>query len=223
MIVLQQLIFRRGAFSLEIPSARFTSRATGLLGPSGTGKTTLLDLLAGLQKPAGGRVELAGTPVSDSATRLFVPPRLRKIGYVPQDLALFPHLSVRANLMYGCTSQGRAELQHVTETLEIDTLLAREISALSGGERQRVAFARAMLASPRLLLLDEPLSSLNTRLKRRMLGMLARVRDEFSIPLVYVTHDAREAVLLCGDAIIMEEGRIVAQGSPESVLTDIGW
>jgi molybdate transport system ATP-binding protein len=209
------------AFSLEI-EATFDRPIAGIFGPSGAGKTTLLDVIGGLRRPVAGTVQLDNTLLFDAETRLHLPPRLRRIGYVPQDLALFPHLNVRANLLYGyqrlMPENALFTLEHVAEVMEILPLLERDVTTLSGGEQQRVAFARAILSAPRLLLLDEPMSSLDSRLKKRLIPFLLRIRDEFRIPLIYVTHDAGELVALCDEVLVLERGRLIARGSPADVL-----
>ena len=172
------------------------SQVVAIYGPSGAGKTSLLDLIAGLRRPKSAFVQLGDRVLTDTAKGTNVPTRLREIGYVPQDLALFPHLSVRENLLYGCkgirTLDTLFSFEHVTAVLEIGPLADRGIANLSGGEKQRVALARALLASPQILLLDEPLASLDTVLKSKIIPYLARIRDAFHIPLLYVTHDWAE-------------------------------
>ena len=208
-------------FALET-DAMFDRPITGIFGPSGAGKTSLLDLIAGLRRPVAGAVQLDDKVIFDAADRLNLPPRLRRIGYVPQDLALFPHLKVRANLLYGyrpaLIENELFMLGHVAEVMEITPLLQRNVTTLSGGEQQRVAFARAILSAPRLLLLDEPMSSLDSRLKKRLIPFLLRIRDEFRIPLIYVTHDAGELVALCDEVLMLERGRLIGRGSPADVL-----
>jgi molybdate transport system ATP-binding protein len=188
-------------------------QVTAIFGPSGAGKTSLLDLIAGLRRPKSAVVRLDGRVLTDTDARTNVPTRLRQIGYVPQDLALFPHLSVRRNLLYGwkddADSNSLFSYKHVTAVLEIGPLEDRAVTNLSGGEKQRVALARALLASPQILLLDEPLASLDTVLKSKIIPYLARIRDEFHVPMLYVTHDWDEAQALCEEALIMERGEIV--------------
>jgi molybdate transport system ATP-binding protein len=208
-------------FPLEI-DAIFDRPIAGIFGPSGAGKTSLLDLIAGLRRPVAGAVQLDDKVVFEASVRLNLPPRLRRIGYVPQDLALFPHLKVRANLLYGSrlavTDNELFTLGRVVEVMEIAPLLERNVTTLSGGEQQRVAFARAILSAPRLLLLDEPMSSLDSRLKKRLTPFLLRIRDEFRIPLIYVTHDADELGTLCDEVLVLERGRLIDRGSPADVL-----
>jgi molybdate transport system ATP-binding protein len=219
---LEQVRLPLAAFTLEIDAA-FDRPITGIFGPSGAGKTSLLELIAGLRRPLAGKVIMNDEILCDAATRLHLAPRFRRIGYVPQDLALFPHLSVRANLLYGFPRQPEENdnfsLSHVVEVMEISSLLERDVTSLSGGEQQRVGFARAILSAPRLLLLDEPMSSLDSRLKLRLIPFLHRIRDEFRIPFVYVTHDASELTALCDEVLLLERGRLVERGSPASLLT----
>ncbi|MDQ6622794.1 MAG: ATP-binding cassette domain-containing protein [Verrucomicrobiota bacterium] len=218
---LHQVRLPLASFTLEI-EATFARPIAGLFGSSGAGKTSLLELIAGLRRPKSGRVQLDERVLTDTETRAHLSPRLRRIGYVPQDLALFPHLDVRANLVYGYTppneSNALFSLAHVVEVMEIAPLLSRDPTTLSGGEQQRVAFARAILSAPRLLLLDEPMSSLDARLKQRLVPFLLRIRDEFHIPLIYVTHDRSELASLCDEVFVLERGRVIAQGPTDEVL-----
>jgi len=218
---LDQVRLSLAAFTLEI-DATFDRLITGVFGPSGAGKTSLLDLIAGLRRSSAGRVQMDDTVLFDAGRGVHLPPRLRRIGYVPQDLALFPHLSVRANLLYGYRGQfvenPSFTFSHVIEVMEISTLLERSVTNLSGGEQQRVGFARAILSAPRLLLLDEPMSSLDSRLKTRLIPFLHRIRDEFRIPFVYVTHDAAELIALCDEVLVLDRGQLVERGPPDKVL-----
>ncbi len=214
-----------GAFTLEL-DLTLERAVTGIFGPSGSGKTSLLDLIAGLRKPTAGRVRLNDDLLADASSRTHLPARRRRIGYVPQDLALFPHLNVRANLAYGYRMPATAghahfSLEHVAEVMEIEPLLQRDVLTLSGGEQQRVAFARAVLSRPRLLLLDEPMSSLDSRLKRRLIPFLHRIRDEFHLPLIYVTHDAAELAALCDEVTVLDHGRVVERCAPDALLRDL--
>lgn len=211
-LLLKKILLPLTDFPLTI-DVEIQSQVTAIFGPSGAGKTSLLDLIAGLRHPRSAFVQLGDRVLTDSATRTNVPTRHRLIGYVPQDLALFPHLSVRQNLLYGCkgnpSSSSLFSYAHVTQVLEIGSLTGRRVTNLSGGEKQRVALARALLASPQLLLLDEPLASLDTVLKSKIIPYLARIRDEFRVPMLFVTHDWDEVQALCGEALIMERGSIV--------------
>lgn len=206
-----------GAFTLELDAA-LTGRVTAIFGASGAGKTSLLELIAGLRRPAAGAIRLDDIPLTDVAAGTFVRPEHRAIGYVPQEGALFPHLSVRKNLLYGSASSrprpAALTLDHVAAVLEITPLLDREIASLSGGEKQRVALGRALLAAPGLLLLDEPLAGLDAPLRARLLPYLVRVRDEFAIPMLYVTHSPDEVMALCDDVLVLTAGRLTARGRP---------
>ena len=207
-----------GRFQLEI-DATFSDGWTALFGSSGAGKTTLLEVIAGLRRPDAGRVIMNGRTLFDAATKENVSPRRRGIGYVPQDLALFPHLSVRANLDYGRpTADDGVFLANVLERLEIGPLLAQKPDALSGGEKQRVALARALFARPALLLLDEPLTGLDAPLRERIIPFLQRVRDEFRVPTLYVTHSADEVMALCGRVLVLEAGRLVREGAAQDLF-----
>ncbi len=199
MIELRGIVLPLVPFTLEV-SLAMRARTTALYGPSGAGKTSLLEVIAGLRAPASGRVLLDGRDVTDT------PPRLRRVGYVPQDDALFPHLSVRQNVFYG-----GGDRPHVLEVLEIEPLLDRGVKRLSGGERKRVALARALLSDPEVLLLDEPLAGVGVELRTRVLDYLVRVRDEFPIPMVYVTHQREELETLCEEMVVLERGRVVEQ------------
>lgn len=211
-------------FALDVDVA-FECRAAAIIGPSGAGKTTLLEAVAGLRRVESGEIEIGGRTLFSSARGIDVPARERAIGYVPQDPALFPHLSVRKNILFGAASaitrDGAAEfsLAHVVSLLEIGHLLDRAIGHISGGEAQRVALARALLSRPRLLLLDEPLASLDVGLKERILPYLKRVRDELAVPMIYVTHDTVEVLSLADWVIMIARGSVVAQGMPQKVLT----
>jgi molybdate transport system ATP-binding protein len=204
-----------GEFALQ---ASFTSegRVTGLFGASGAGKTSLINIIAGLLKPDRGIVAIDGDVLDDTSTGLHVPPHRRRIGYVFQDARLFPHLDVRGNLDYGRRMNRLADdpaaRKRVIDLLDIGELLDRRPGKLSGGERQRVAFGRALLSKPRLLLLDEPLGSLDEDRKLEILPYLVRLRDEARIPMVYVSHDAAELRQLATQIVMLRHGRIAAFG-----------
>ncbi len=172
-----------------------------------------------------GEIEIGGKTLFSSAQRIDLPPQQRGIGYVPQEGALFPHLSVRKNILFGAErggNNGRStdlNIKHVLEVLEIAHLLPRSVTQISGGEGQRVALARAILSRPTLLLLDEPLAALDIGLKERILPYLARVRDEFGIPMIYVTHNVTEVLTLADWVLVIRDGRLVAQGAPKETLT----
>ena len=210
-------------FELDI-DVSFDARVTSIFGPSGSGKTTLLDAIAGLRAIAAGKIAVNGSILFSSARGINRPPQHRGIGYVPQEGALFPHLSVRKNILFGAerdTDGGTSHhlsMDHVLKVLEISRLLSRPVTQLSGGEAQRVALARAILSRPQLLLLDEPLAALDIGLKERILPYLARVRDEFGIPMIYVTHNLTEVLTLADWVLVLQQGKLVAQGVPKETL-----
>jgi len=194
-------------------------RVTGLFGASGAGKTSLINMIAGLLKPDRGTIAIDGETLDDCAAHLHVPAHRRRIGYVFQDARLFPHLDVRQNLDYGRRmnrlAQDPAKQARVVDLLDIGELLGRRPGKLSGGERQRIALGRALLAQPRLLLLDEPLGSLDEERKADILPYLIRLRDEANVPMVYVSHDAGEMRQLATQIVMLQRGRIAAFGSAE--------
>jgi molybdate transport system ATP-binding protein len=207
-----------GAITVE---AAFTSEGgvTALFGPSGAGKTSLINMIAGLLKPDRGRIELDGETLDDIAHRVHVPAHRRRIGYVFQDARLFPHLSVAQNLDYGRRMNGLpfdpGEQARIVQLLDLEGLLQRRPGKLSGGEKQRVALGRALLSRPRLLLMDEPLGSLDDERKSDILPYLIRLRDQAGVPMVYVSHDAGEVRRLATQVIRVQGGKIIAQGGLE--------
>jgi molybdate transport system ATP-binding protein len=213
-------------FELDI-DVSFDARVTSIFGPSGSGKTTLLDAIAGLRPVAAGEIEVGGSTLFSSARGINSPPQERGIGYVPQEGALFPHLSVRKNIVFGAERRRNAgnakgiTFDHVAEILEIGKLLDRPVTELSGGEAQRVALARAILSRPRLLLLDEPLAALDIALKEKILPYLGRVRDELAIPMIYVTHNLAEVLTLADWVLMVQQGKLVAQGVPKEALRSV--
>ena len=207
-----------GEFSLQ---ASFASegRVTGLFGASGAGKTSLINIIAGLLRPDRGTIAIDTETLDNAAERVHVPAHRRRIGYVFQDARLFPHLDVGANLDYGRRmnrlADDAAQRARVTDLLDIGSLLNRRPGQLSGGERQRVALGRALLAQPRLLLLDEPLGSLDEERKVEILPYLVRLRDEAGVPMVYVSHDAGEMRQLATQIVMLRRGRVIAFGGAE--------
>jgi molybdate transport system ATP-binding protein len=212
---------RQGDFTLEAAFAG-AEGVTALFGPSGSGKSTLIGLIAGLIRPDRGRIALDGVPLVDTAAGVFVPKHRRRIGVVFQDALLFPHLSVRSNLLYGRWFAPRGERRTgfgpVVEALALGHLLARRPATLSGGERQRVAIGRALMASPRLLLMDEPLASLDVERRMEILPLVERLRDEFKVPIVYVSHAVEEVARLAATVVVLSAGRVAAVGPPNEVL-----
>jgi molybdate transport system ATP-binding protein len=210
-----------GGFPLAV---RFTSdgQVTALFGKSGAGKTTLVSLIAGLLRPDRGRIALDDTVLVDTAAGIDVPAHRRGVGYVFQEGRLFPHLSVRGNLLYGQRfahrRQAAASLDEVTALLGIRTLLERRPADLSGGEKQRIAIGRALLASPRLLLMDEPLASLDEERKNEILPYIERLRDELRLPIVYVSHAVEEVARLADTVVVLAGGRSVMAGGANEVF-----
>jgi molybdate transport system ATP-binding protein len=213
----------RGAFALHAALAS-DAQAIGLFGPSGSGKSTLLNVLTGGLRPAQGRIVVNERCLLDTEKGIDVPMRDRRIGMVYQDGRLFPHLSVKNNLMYGMRllkpADRRFQFQHVVDLLEIGPLLSQHPGQLSGGERQRVALGRALLASPEILLLDEPMAALDERLKAQILPFLRRVREETRVPMMYVSHALQEMVELAQQVAVMQEGKILACGHFHEVLVN---
>ncbi len=207
-----------GEFSI-IVSFTSDSGATALFGPSGAGKTSIINMIAGLLRPDRGRIVLDGETLFDEAARIAVPAWRRRIGYVFQEGRLFPHFTVQRNLDYGRWMGGHATdpaaFNRVVELLDIGHLLERRPGKLSGGERQRVAVGRALLMRPHLLLLDEPLASLDTARKRDILPYLERLRDEARVPIIYVSHNAAEVKRIASHVVRIEDGRVVATGTTE--------
>ncbi len=210
-----------GAFTLEV---RFASegRVTALFGRSGAGKTTLVNLIAGLARADRGRIEVDGETLLDTERRIDIPAHRRRVGYVFQDARLFPHMSVRSNLLYGRRLAPRRSrwgtLAATVDLLGIGHLLDRRPSGLSGGEKQRVALGRALLASPRLLLLDEPLAALDEARKADLLPYIERLRDEMRLPMVYVSHAIEEVARIADTMVVLGDGRAVATGPVDDIL-----
>jgi len=194
-----------------------------LFGASGAGKSLTLQLLAGLQTPDQGSIRVDGKVLFDSSRQINVPVRLRRVGFVFQNLALFPHLNTRQNVAYGLAHLSADERRHsvdaMLEKLKIDRLATRSPQTLSGGEQQRVALARALVTRPRMLLLDEPLSALDLSIKRSIVADLQRINQELRIPILYITHDRSEALSLGERLLLLEAGRVVAEGKPIDVLS----
>lgn len=211
-------------FELEIHH-RSSRQVTGLFGPSGSGKTSCLESIAGLRRGVEGLIACGETIWLDSEHQVNLPPEKRGIGYVPQDHLLFPNLDVTGNLKAGKprAQQSEAAWQHtcdeVVRVLELENLLKRKIDRLSGGERQRVALARALCSGPRMLLLDEPLASLDVKLRHRILPYLLRIREAFDIPIIIVSHSAIELLALCDEIVAIDRGKVIAAGNPVDVLT----
>ena len=194
-------------FQLDIDFASDSDRIV-LFGPSGSGKTTILDTIAGLRTPDRGSIAIGERVLFSSEARINLPPHQRHVGYVPQDVALFPHMDVRRNLLYGRHPGASPDLDRVVGMLEIGKLVDRRVTDLSGGERQRVALGRALMSGPSLLLLDEPLAAVDVPLRKRILPYLRRVRDDLKLPIVYVSHDRQEVEALADVVVRLEDGKV---------------
>jgi molybdate transport system ATP-binding protein len=212
---------RQGDFTLDV-AFESAGRLTAFFGPSGSGKTSLVNLIAGLARPQQARIVVDGRVLTDTASGTILPAHKRRIGYVFQDARLFPHLSVEQNLRYGRfftpAAERYADFTQVVDLLGIGHLLARRPSGLSGGEKQRVAIGRALLASPKLMLMDEPLAALDDARKAEILPYIERLRDETGIPVIYVSHAVAEVARLATDIVVLAQGRVTASGPAETVL-----
>src|SRR6266850_2423681 len=228
-----RIVKRRDGFTLDANFEAPTPGVVALFGRSGCGKTTTVNIISGLLAADAARIELDGEVLEDteSGAPIRVPPERRRIGYVFQDGRLFPHMSVLRNLRYGMTRAGqgapgasasptgaqRIELEPIVSLLGLEGLLQRRPNRLSGGERQRVSLGRALLSQPRLLLLDEPLASLDAARREEVLPYLEALRDRLSIPMVYVSHEFEEVLRLATHVVLLEAGSVVAQGTPSEV------
>ena len=214
--------YATGGFRLEFEAA-WDPSATALFGPSGSGKSTLLEIIAGVRPGASGRVSLEGRTIFDTTAGIVPPSARRWIGWVPQDAALFPHLTARDNIRYGLPrggDEGERRLGAAIAALELEDVLPRRAMELSGGERQRVAVARAIGSGARVLLLDEPLAGLDHPLRSRVFPLFRRLRDELRLPMIYVSHDAGEVLALAEHVLVARAGRCVASGPARDVLGD---
>ena len=216
---------RYPGFSLEC-KAEFKSGLTAIFGPSGSGKTTLLNCLAGLTRPDEGEIVALGETVYSSAMQRNLPPDRRRFGYVFQDAALFPHLTVWGNIRYGYRltppARRRIEPEQLVQLFRLEALLDRGVGSLSGGERQRVALARALATSPKVLLLDEPLGSLDVAFRGIIIRYLKRIWSELRTPILYVSHSISEVMAIAEDMLVLSEGKAVIQGRPSQVLVHPG-
>lgn len=213
-------IKRHPGFTLDVSLVCPDGMVTALFGKSGSGKTTIIDMMAGLVKPDSGRIAVGDKLLFDSYQNINIPAPRRNAGYIFQDGRLFPHMTVESNLRYGMKGKTGVNFNTVVELLGIRDLLARRPHKLSGGEKQRVAIGRALLSSPDFMLMDEPLSALDTARKQELIPFIARMVEKFSIPVVYVTHNLDEMLSLCDNAIIMDNGRCMDSGSVENVVSN---
>ena len=213
---------RLGNFHLEIDAA-ITQKVTAVLGVSGSGKSTLLNCISGILHPDEGAISFFEETLYSSQEGVRLPPEKRRFGYVFQEGLLFPHLTIQKNIFYGHSGKSpnkeQIDVSRVIDILEIGDLLKRYPRQLSGGQRQRVALARALAISPRMLLMDEPLASLDLGLKNRILPYLHHIKETFDIPILYVTHSISEAMALADEAFLLSDGRVTARGEPHQLLT----
>ena len=210
---------QQGSFTLSVTD-RSDCRALALFGPSGSGKTSIVEVIAGLRTPSRGTICVGNRVLFSDKSGINIQPRFRGVGYVPQDVLLFPHLDTRENIIYGCP-KGTVAIERLAETVEflnLNAILDRQVSSLSGGERQRVALARALLSDPDVLLLDEPMAAVDLPHRRRILQVLLRIRDELEIPLVYVAHAPDEIAIIAEHVLILEQGTLTTAGLPSEVL-----
>lgn len=215
---------RRGAFTLRVATTLPATGVTGVFGRSGAGKSTLIDAIAGITPGVSGRIQVGEDVFLDSVRGVCTPIHRRRIGYVFQDARLFPHLRVESNLRYGLRRQRDPQSANdwdgVLDVLALGPLLRRWPQSLSGGERQRVAIARTLLARPRLILMDEPLASLDAPRKAEVLHYIERLRDNWPVPLLYVTHSVDELVRLADHLLLVSDGRVVASGPLLELVAD---
>jgi len=213
---------RIGNFELDV---QFSSEhgITAFFGRSGSGKTSLVNLLAGLSTPDQGRISVAGRELFNSTNGVNLTPQKRRLGYVFQEGRLFPHMTVRQNLRYGLrfvpNAERRQDFNHVVDLLALDRFLDRQPRSLSGGEKQRVAIGRALLTDPRILLMDEPLASLDAGHKGEILPYIEGLRDEFQIPIVYVSHSLDEVIRLADTMVLLDQGNSRASGTVEDIMS----
>jgi molybdate transport system ATP-binding protein len=215
---------RQGDFVLDA-AFEAGNGVTALFGPSGSGKTSLVQMISGLTRPDEALITFGDTVWNDTAQRVFVPPHRRRIGYVFQEGRLFPHLTARQNLLYGRFFAPRGDRQisedEVVALLGIEKLLDQRPVTLSGGEKQRVAIGRALLSAPRLILMDEPLSALDRARRQEILPYIERIRDEVKIPVIYVSHAMDEVARLANRVVLLEDGRVRAEGEPREVFPEL--
>lgn len=218
-VALRSVRFPLSGFDLDV-DAELPPGWTGLVGPSGAGKTSLLELIAGFRRPSGGSIAIHGRIVFDASARTMIAPRSRGVGYVTQDETLFPHLSVRRNLLYGAPRGGGISpgFGEVVGVLGLEPLLDRAVTRLSGGEKRRVALARALFSGPRILLLDEPLTGLDSPLRDQVISSLKAIHSRFPVPTIYVAHNPEEVLALCDEVLVLARGRVERRGIPGEIF-----
>ena len=216
--IVLDILVRLDTFNLDVHE-HLDSEVVALFGPTGSGKTTMLETIAGLQHALQGEIRVGSHLLFSSRAGVDVPVWQRRVGYVPQDVALFPHMDVRRNITYGHSPSSVLSFNRVVDLLDIEPLFPRPITVLSGGERQRVAIARALLSSPNILLLDEPLTGFDNAFRQEALRYLSRLRNELDIPMFYVSRDKNEILEIADWVIVIERGQVERAGAPCSELS----
>lgn len=218
--VRKELVSANGRMTLEIRCSFLFGELTALFGPSGAGKTTLLRMLAGLTMPDVGRITFGDQVWFDSGKRIFVPPQQRKIGYMFQDYALFPNMTVKENIQYACGKDQKERVGELLKSFGLAEFAHRKPGKLSGGQKQRVALARAMAGNPRLLLLDEPLSALDSEMRSSLQDEIKKAHEQFKTTTIMVSHDLAEVFRLAGTVVCLENGKVSASGKPLEVFSN---
>ena len=206
-------------FSIRADFNTDAGSISALFGRSGAGKTSIVDMIAGLTRPDAGKIEIDGEVLFDAAAGINLPPEKRRVGYVFQNSRLFPHMNVRRNLLYGASAALGADFQQIAHLLDLQPLMNRSPVKLSGGEQQRVAIGRALLSQPRLLLMDEPLASIDVQRRNEILPFLDRLREEVDLTMLYVSHEIEEVIRLADNMILVSDGTIAASGAVEDIMS----
>ena len=206
-------------FSIRADFNTDAGSISALFGRSGAGKSSIVDMIAGLTRPDAGKIEIDGEALFDAAAGINLPPEKRRVGYVFQNSRLFPHMNVRRNLLYGTSAALGADFQQIAHLLDLQPLMNRSPVKLSGGEQQRVAIGRALLSQPRLLLMDEPLASIDVQRRNEILPFLDRLREEVDLTMLYVSHEIEEVIRLADNMILVSDGTIAASGAVEDIMS----
>jgi molybdate transport system ATP-binding protein len=214
------LLSSEGVMTLEVNTDFHAGAVSALFGPSGAGKTTLLRILAGLTKPDAGKIQFGDTVWFDSERKIDIPPQQRRIGLMFQDYALFPNMTVEQNIQFAQDEKGRSYTQRLLEIFELTEFAKRKPAHLSGGQKQRVALARAIVRKPKILLLDEPLSALDSAMRVMLQDEIAKVHEMFGATTIMVSHDLNEVFRLAHHVVCIEQGKVTATGEPQNVFTD---
>lgn len=216
----KRMVTAQGEIQLIVQSQILSRELIALFGPSGAGKTTLLRILAGLVKPDKGRITVGNKVWFDSVSKLNLPPQKRNIGYMFQDYALFPNMTVEENIRFAHPENNRKEVSNLIQTFGLEEFANRKPAGLSGGQKQRVALARAVASKPSLMLLDEPLSALDAEMRVSLQNEILKSHQLFGATTLLVTHDINEVFRLAGKVICLENGKVKSTGSPQKVFSD---